>query len=122
MRVLGAFAALAVVFSSPLARAQQLPSIDVRTWKPSVDPSASMVLESPNTPGPWALNFGSYLDWQLRPVTVKDAASGNTLYRPIDWGFNLNVLANIGLGDHASLGVVLPMVLYQTGSSGLPTT
>ncbi len=123
MRVLGAFAALAIVFASTAARAQQtLPSIDVRTWKPSVDPSASMVLESPNTPGPWALNFGSYLDWQFRPVSVKDAASGTTLFRPIDWGFNLNVLANVGLGDHASLGVVLPMVLYQTGSSGLPAT
>jgi len=100
--------------------AAQLPSIDIRTWRPSVDPSASLVLESPNTPGPWAVNFGSYLDWQLRPVSVKDGA-GTTLYRPIDWGFGLNVLANIGLGDHASLGVTMPAVFGQTGSENLPS-
>ncbi len=100
--------------------AAQLPSIDIRTWRPSVDPSASLVLESPNTPGPWAVNFGSYLDWQFRPVSVKDG-TGATLYRPIDSGFGLNVIANIGLGEHASLGVVVPAVFGQTGSDNLPS-
>jgi OOP family OmpA-OmpF porin len=114
-------AALVVFLLSSSAAAQQLPSLDVRTWRPSVDPSASLVLESPNTPGPWAFNVGSYLDWQLRPVTVKDSL-GNTLYRPIDWGFGMNVLANVGLGEHASLGLVIPMTLYQTGSDNMPTT
>lgn len=116
-------ASLAVVIGTSLAANEaraQLPSIDARTWRPSVDPTASMVLESPNTPGPWAFNFGSYLDWALRPVTVKDQ-TGTTLYRPVDWGFNLNVLANVGLGEHASLGIVMPAVLYQTGSDNLPS-
>jgi hypothetical protein len=113
-------AATLVFFISSTAAAQ-LPSIDIRTWRPSVDPSASLVLESPNTPGPWAVNFGSYLDWQLRPVSVKDGA-GTTLYRPIDFGFGLNVIANIGLGEHASLGVVVPAVFGQTGSENLPST
>ncbi|HEY2370737.1 MAG TPA: thrombospondin type 3 repeat-containing protein [Polyangiaceae bacterium] len=111
-------AAICVFFVSSTAAAQ-LPSIDIRTWRPSVDPSASLVLESPNTPGPWAVNFGSYLDWQFRPVSVKDG-TGATLYRPIDSGFGLNVIANIGLGEHASLGVVVPAVFGQTGSDSLP--
>ena len=100
----------------------QLPSLDIRTWRPSVDPSASLVLESPNTPGPWAFNFGAYTDWQLRPVSLKDPSTGDTIFRPIDYGFGLNLLANVGLGEHASIGVDLPVVLFQTGSDGLPST
>ncbi len=120
MRARAAFITSSFLLISSSAAAQ-LPSLDIRTWRPSVDPSASLVLESPNTPGPWAFNFGSYLDWQLRPVSVKDGA-GTTLYRPIDWGFGLNVIANVGLGEHASLGVVMPVALYQTGSDNLPST
>ncbi len=120
MRVRCALASLAVIVMIGRSARAQLPSIDARTWRPSVDPTASMVLESPNTPGPWAFNFGSYLDWALRPVTVKDQ-TGTTLYRPVDWGFNLNVIANVGLGEHASLGIVMPAVLYQTGSDNLPS-
>ncbi len=119
--VRSALIASSVVLASSSATAQ-LPSLDVRTWRPSVDPSASLVLESPNTPGPWAFNTAAYLDWQVRPVTVKDAATGTVLYRPIDFGFGTNLLANVGLGQHASLGVVIPAVLYQTGSDGLPAT
>jgi OmpA-OmpF porin, OOP family len=109
------------VFLSSAAGAQ-LPSIDTRTWRPSVDPTASLVLESPNAPGSWAFNTAAYFDWQLRPLTIKDPTSGNVLYRPIDYGFGVNLLANLGLGKHASLGVVVPAVIYQTGSSDLPTT
>ena len=120
----------AAVFVSSVAEAQTpLPSLDVRTWRPSVDPSASLVLESPNTPGSWAFNMAAYLDGSVYPLTIKDNVLGangnptqNVLYRPVDWGFGMNLLANIGLGKHASLGVVLPVVLYQDGSSGLPST
>src|ERR1700690_2391392 len=121
MRVRAALVATSLLALSSSAAAQ-LPSLDVRTWRPSVDPTASLVLESPNTPGPGALNVGTYLDWQVRPVSGKDAATGRTLFRPIDYGFGMNVLANIGLGEPASLGIVVPMVLFQTGDSSLPST
>jgi len=120
MRARAALATAIVLVSS--AASAQLPSLDVRTWHPSVDPTASLVLESPNTPGPWAFNFGAYADWQLRPLSLKDPTTGDTLYRPIDYGFGMNLIANIGLGQHAELGVDLPVVLFQDGTQGLPTT
>jgi hypothetical protein len=120
-RTLGVGCAALLVSSSAVAQLP-LPSLDVRTWRPSVDPSASLVLESPNVPGSWAFNTAAYFDWQLRPLSIVDPTSGNTLYRPVDYGFGMNVLANVGLGDHASLGIVIPAVIYQTGSSGLPST
>lgn len=115
------FASLSLCLIESAASAQ-LPSLDVRTWRPSPDPSASLVLESPNTPGPWAFNVGAFADWQLRPVSVKDSASQNVLYRPVDWGFGLNAVANVGLGSSASLGIVVPMVVFQTGSDSMPAT
>src|SRR5690348_3037333 len=121
MRVRAAFVTAILALTASSASAQ-LPSLDVRTWRPSVDPTASLVLESPNTPGPWAFNFGAYADWQLRPLSLKDPTTGDTLYRPIDYGFGLNLLANVGLGEHASFGVDMPVVLFQTGSDNLPAT
>ncbi|HEY1958368.1 MAG TPA: thrombospondin type 3 repeat-containing protein [Polyangiaceae bacterium] len=121
MRARAAFVT-AIVLSFASAASAQQPSLDVRTWRPSVDPSASLVLESPNTPGPWAFNFGAYADWQLRPLSLKDPTTGDTLYRPIDYGFGLNLLANVGLGEHASFGIDMPVVLFQTGSDNLPAS
>jgi len=116
---------LAVLCASSAASAQNLPSLDTRTWRPSVDPTASLVLESTSVPGPWNWNVGAFLDWAYRPISVRDAnpsspTFGQTLYRPVDSVLETNLVANLGLGEHASLGIVLPAVLYQAGSSNLP--
>src|SRR5512143_1252628 len=118
---------LAVLCASSSAAAQDLPLLDIRTWRPSVDPTASLVLESPSVPGPWHFNVGTFLDWAYRPVSVTDGALGSptygqTLYRPVASALETNILANIGLGEHASLGIVIPAILFQTGSDNLPST
>ena len=101
------------------ARATEQPSVDMRTWRPSTDPNASLVLEPAATPGPGALSFGAYGAYALRPVSLHAPGSG-TLLRPVEDSLGVDLLANLGIGQRFAVGVALPVFLYQTGSGGLP--
>jgi hypothetical protein len=103
------------------ARAQTLPSLDTRTWRPSSDPQATLVLEPPSTPGPWQWNAGAWLSYAQAPVVLRDGG-GQVVSRPVLHSFGLDLVAGIGLGERAALGVDIPLFLGQDGSSGLPAT
>jgi OmpA-OmpF porin, OOP family len=100
--------------------AQVLPSIDVRTWAPSTDPSASLVLEPTSTPGPWNWNVGAWALYENQPVVLTQ--SGSVAFRPVENLFGADLIANLGLGSRAAVGLDLPTVLYEHGSSGVPST
>ncbi len=97
-----------------------LPSIDARTWRPSVDPHANLVLEPVSTPGPWAWSVGGFFDYAFRPVTLTSTSSSDVSYRPVDSVVTMNIVADLGLGKRASVGVGVPAVIYQTGTEALP--
>jgi hypothetical protein len=103
------------------ALAQTLPSLDTRTWKPSTDPQAGLVLEPPSTPGSWQWNVGAWLSYAQSPVVARDA-SGGVLARPVLHAIGCDLVGGIGLGDRVAVGVDVPVVLWQDGSSGLPAT
>jgi hypothetical protein len=113
-----AIAAILCLFERAVS-AQILPSVDVRTWRPSTDPSASLVLEPMATPGPWNWSVGAWLDYTNRPVTITENG-GPTALHPIENLLGSDVTASLGLGKRASVGIDLPMFLYQNGSGGLP--
>jgi hypothetical protein len=101
------------------ASAQTLPSLDVRSWRPSTDPSASLVLEPASTPGPWNWSADLWLDYTNRPVAIGQNGSSTALY-PVQNLLGADLTASVGLGTRASVGLDLPMFLFQEGSSGLP--
>jgi len=100
------------------ASAQTLPSLDVRTWRPSTDPNASLVLEPVATPGPWGFNADGWLSYANRPVAIREG----TLLVPIQNQLGADLTLDLGLGSRAAVGIDLPTFLYQEGSSGLPPT
>jgi hypothetical protein len=112
----------AAVFATTLADAQTLPSIDARTWRPSTDPNASLVLEPIATPGAWNWNAGAWLNYALRPITLRNASDGSVAYRPVSTFVGADVTASLGLGERAAVGVAIPTVLYQDGTGDLPGT
>ena len=109
-------AALAV---ATRARAES-PSIDARTWRPSTDPAAGMVLEPVTAPGPWRWNVGAWLEYAHHPVTLRKAGSDDVAFRPVESLLGAHLTAGLGLGAHASVGLSLPAFLYQSGTDGLP--
>ena len=56
--VAGACAVALLSSTAGGALAQGRPSIDARTWRPSTDPNASLVIEPAITPGPGVLTLG----------------------------------------------------------------
>lgn len=112
-------AALAVLAFASDASAQTLPSLDVRTWRPSTDPGASLVLEPVATPGPWNLNVGAWLSYANQPVVLKNGDV--TAFRVIDNQLGADLTASLGLFSRAALGLDLPTFPFQDGSSGVPS-
>jgi OmpA-OmpF porin, OOP family len=120
-RSLLAGAAIAAVTAlGALARAQTVPSIDARTWRPSTDPNASLVMEPAVTPGPGVFSFGGYASYAYRPLTLRTAGTDEVALRPVEHVLGLDALANLGIGQRFAVGLSVPLVLYQDGSRPLP--
>ncbi len=112
-----AFASVVSAWSPP-GVAQTLPSLDTRTWRPSTDAEATLVLEPTSTPGPWQANFGAWMSYAQSPVVLRDGA-GQAVQRPLFHSLGCDLVAGLGLGDRAALGIDVPLMLWQDGSSGL---
>ncbi len=103
-------------------QAQTLPSIDARTFRPSSDPSAGLVLEPALTPGGGNWSIGGWLSYANHPVTLRAAATDDVAYRPVEHLVAADLTAAIGIGSRASVGLDVPVILYQDGSNSLPPT
>ncbi len=89
-------------------------SVDARTWRPSIDPQASLVLEPVATPGPWAYNFGAWFSYAQDPVVTRDGS--HIVGRPVSHQVGADVTAGVGIGGRFALGIDVPFVLWQDGT------
>ncbi len=97
------------------------PSVDTRSWRPSTDPTAGLVLESALTPGAWNWNAGAWAHYALHPVDIQ-AAGSNDKIRAVEHAFGADLTLGLGLGKIASVGASVPVVAYQSGDAGAPHT
>ena len=116
----GRLVAVIVAILSQTAHAQVLPSVDTRTWRPSTDPNASLVVEPAITPGPGVFTVGAYGHYSYRPVTLRFAGSDEVAIRPVKTVIGVDAFANLGIGQRMSVGLLVPTIIYQNGSSPLP--
>ena len=108
-----------VVVAPSAAFGQTAPSVDTSTWRPSVDPEAGLALEPVVTPGPWQANVGVWLQYEQAPVSVRDPA-GSGMLHPVRHALGIDLVAALGLGERAEVGVDVPASLWQDGDSNLP--
>src|SRR3954452_4275463 len=83
---------LFVTALSASAEAQVLPSLDARTWRPSTDPNAGMVMEPAVTPGPGVYSFAGYTSYAYRPITLRKAGTDDVALRPLEHVFALDAV------------------------------
>ena len=88
------------------ARAQTLPSIDMRTWRPSPDADASLVLEPTTTAGSWRWNLGAWAQYGLNSVVYRNR--GDQKLRAVANFVGIDFTGGIGLGDRARSGSTCP--------------
>jgi OOP family OmpA-OmpF porin len=117
-----ALAALVVLLTPRVASADGAPSVDVRTWAPSADPAASLVLEPASTPGPWAFAASAWTHYENDSVVLRAPSTGSVASRPLENQLGTDLLASLGLGQRAEVGVRVPTFLYEQGSGGQLTS
>ncbi len=78
-----------------------------------------MVLEPATTPGSWQPNVGAWLQYAHAPVRLKLPGTGDEL-RAVGHMLAADVVAGLGLGDRAALGLDLPVLLWQDGTTPAP--
>jgi OOP family OmpA-OmpF porin len=109
---------IALATASAPAQAQ----IDARTWRPSSDADASLVLEPAVTAGPGRWNVGVYAQYAQDPVVFRPATAAGGQPGPplhiVQHSVGLDVVAGLGLGTRFAVGVDVPMALWQDGQAG----
>ena len=111
-----------MLFASRAAWADGAPAVDVRTWTPSIDPQANLVLEPTSTSGPWTFAAGAWTHYENDTVVLRAPGSGGVASRPLENQVGLDLVASLGLGTRAEVGVRVPMFLFESGASGLPSS
>ena len=111
--------ALSFALCATDSAAQTLPSIDVRTWRPPIDPEGGLVLEPVHTPGSWQYNVGVSANYAEAPVALRDPTSGHVVARPLARVLSADVIAGVGVGERGAVGIDFPGFVWQSGSSSL---
>ncbi|HVH47848.1 MAG TPA: thrombospondin type 3 repeat-containing protein [Labilithrix sp.] len=114
--------ACAALASPREANAQERPALDMRTWRPSTDPNASLVIEPAITPGPGVLTLGAYGHYAFHPVSLRNPRTDDVALRPLAHALGVDAIANLGIGQRLAVGLSIPVLLYQDGSEPLPKT
>jgi hypothetical protein len=99
--------------TSTTARAQTIPSLDMRTWRPSTDADASLILEPVATAGPWQWNAAAWLQYAQNPIVYRDRSGRGV--RPVAHFVGLDLTAGMGIGDRVAVGLELPVIVWQNG-------
>ncbi len=100
---------------APAVRADPVPSLDLRGFRPSTDPAASVYLEPTATPGHLKWNVAAWASYAHRLVTISDG-SGREVATPLRNQVSMDYAFGIGLGERLAVGISLPTVLYQEGT------
>jgi hypothetical protein len=123
-------ALVGVLLGGPPAAADEVPSLNLRRLDLPTDEAGLLYTEPAKAPGPLNWNVGVVASYAQRSVVLEDE-SGAEVAVPVRNQLSLDYLFSIGLGDRVALGVSLPSVLYQRGTSlegkvsgatSLPTT
>ncbi len=114
--LLSAFAAFALA-SPPVAEAQDKvsPSLDLRGFRASPDPAAGVYYEPASSPGHLDTNGAAWLSYAYAQVALRRPGTGHVIAEPVRSSFTGDFAINVGLFGRASLGLVLPYAIHQSG-------
>ncbi len=104
---------VAALLTSTGVAAQPTPSLDLRLFRPPVDPAGSLYLEPTATPGQGNWNVGVWFSHAIDPIVLEDengeAGSAIAHQSSVDY------VASLGLLSQLAVGITLPTVIYQDG-------
>jgi hypothetical protein len=101
------------------ALADNVPSLDFRTWSPAADPRAGLVTEPASTPGS-SFALSAWTHFENDPITLRNP-DGSVSVRPVDDLLGLDLVASLGIGSHGLLAFRVPFYLDEQGTGSVST-
>jgi OOP family OmpA-OmpF porin len=115
MRSRAILASLALLLWARAARADPVPSLDLRSFHAPIDPASGVWVTPADTSGTGEWNAGVWLSYAFRPVTLRDATTKAISLDVIEHQVTSDVVASVGLWHRLQLGIDVPILIYQTG-------
>jgi hypothetical protein len=115
MRSRAIVASVALLLAARAARADPVPSLDLRSFHAPIDPASGVWVTPADSPGSGEWNAGLWLSYAFRPITLRDASTKAIALDVIEHQLTSDVVAAVGLWHRLELGVDVPILLYQTG-------
>lgn len=116
LRFLPVFVGFVLPNETAAAPPDPVPSLDLRGYRPSTDPSAGLYNEPVSTPEHGDRNVGLSLSYAYNPIWMREQHTGE-VFRVIEHQLTGDLVANIGVLGRMSLGIDLPFVLEQVGDT-----
>ena len=114
--VLGSAVALAGLWvTEPSARAQQT-RFDVQNFRPTPGPRDLVIVPQSQPLAHLSGALGAYFSFALDPLVLLNS-DGNRSLDVVKNRFQLDLMGAMGLGGWFELGVVLPVILYQSSGN-----
>lgn len=107
------------------ANAQTAPqfSINAQTFRPAIGPENIITLEGSRTPGRWVPMVNAVFEWAYRPLRLLNDSNPNaprTVAETVPHMVTLHLTGGIGLTHWLSVGLDLPIVVYQGFDTATP--
>jgi OOP family OmpA-OmpF porin len=116
LRFLPVFVGFVFPNAATAAPPDPVPSLDLRGYQPSTDPSAGLYNEPVSTPAHGDSNVGLVLSYAYNPIWMREQHTGE-VFRVIKHQLTGDLIGNIGVLGRMSLGIDVPFVLEQTGDT-----
>lgn len=111
-----ALVASALSFAPARAFGAELPpSLHLRGFHASSDPGSGLYLEPASSPATLDWNVGLWLSYAYKPITLRDADTDEAVFDVISHQLTGDLVAGVGIGRRAAIGLELPFLLVQTG-------
>jgi OmpA-OmpF porin, OOP family len=99
-----------------------VPSLDLRTFRPSTDPAAGLYLEPASSPEKVQWNIGLYGSYVHRPITLRDSLTNEIAFDVLRHQLTGDLVTSIGLFGRVAVGLAMPVVVYQAGDMPTPAS
>lgn len=116
-RCLRAFILGLLVLAGQSSQAAPEGRFDVQQFRPWAGPQDLVMVAQTRPLSHLTVAVGSYLNFTLDPLSLVNIVSGKRLVQVVGNRLELDVMGGIGLWDWAELGLILPIVTFQSSGN-----
>jgi outer membrane exchange protein TraA len=97
-------------------------SINAQTFRPAIGPENIFTVEGTRTPGRWVPMANVLFEWAYRPLRLLNSANNMTVADTVPNMVTLHLMGGIGITRWFSVGLDLPVVVYQGFDPNTPAS